>query len=249
LLRRLLAKLVLRFTLCYARHMPPFAPSPRLVSSQTNEAIGRTSDATAAPTRRTVDPWLSREELKKRVKRSPLIVKEIYEIAQRQVQAETGRQARLDAKATSLMGAVGLCLTVAFTFGGLVLKEATAFVAKLGDTRLSIINICFALAIFFGIGAGALALKALLVKGTYLTMSEDAVFNEAALDTAESQEDSEVGLAAYRRFILVQLWDNARIHGRNHEVKAKDIRRGQICFALFLGCLLVICVSVVTTIR
>jgi hypothetical protein len=206
------------------------------------------TDNQPTPTLGEQGPWLSRTELKKRVKRPPLLVKEIYEIAQRQMQAEYGRQGRLDGKATSLLGGLGLCLTLTFTFGGLLITQASHF-AGMGDTRLSVIHACFASAILFGISTGVFALKALRVRGGYLAVGEDAVFNEKVLDVAENEEDPEVGLAAYRRFILVQLWDNARVHGRNNEDKAKDIRYGQICFALFLACLLLICISVATVVR
>src|SRR5438046_1833562 len=116
--------------------MASFASSPDLVSPPTASSP---EIASTAPVQGKSNRWLSREELKQRVKRSPALVKEIYEIAQRQVQAEVGRQGRLDAKATSLMSAVGLCLTVTFTFGSLLLTQAAHFVDKLGDVRLRVI--------------------------------------------------------------------------------------------------------------
>ncbi len=46
-----------------------------------------------------------------------LVLKE----AERFIDEQRGRQARLDSKATSLLGAVGLSLTVAFTYGGMII--------------------------------------------------------------------------------------------------------------------------------
>jgi hypothetical protein len=65
---------------------------------------------------------LTAVELRDRVDlHSPLLIKELYESALRQIQHETARQTRLDGKATSLLTATGLSLTVAFAFGGQIL--------------------------------------------------------------------------------------------------------------------------------
>jgi hypothetical protein len=190
--------------------------------------------------------WLTSEQLKALVKRKPHIVKEIYEIAQRQLLAEGGRQSRLDAKAASLLSAVGLCLTVTFTFGGLLLTQATAFHDKVGGWRLDVIKWSLFAAVLCALWAGGFAIKALLVRDKYRAIGEDTVFNPTALDVADNEDDAEIGLSAYRRFVLVQIWDNARRHGLIHEAKARDIRKGQVCFMLFVFLLMPILISVAT---
>jgi hypothetical protein len=95
-------------------------------------------------------PDLEPEELERRLRlHSPVLVKELYDIAVRQVQYETGRQGRLDDKATSLLQVVGFSLTVAFTFGGQFLASRADGLRQLGRLWTAIL-IIFGCAIAFG---------------------------------------------------------------------------------------------------
>lgn len=184
---------------------------------------------------------LTYEQLKERAARSPHIVNELYDVAQKQILAETGRQGRLDAKATSLLGAVGLSLTVAFTFGGSLITNHSTFAAH--SLVYAVISTCFFLAVALGIAAGGFALGALLVRQGYVALSEQAVFDDETLALADGQEDAEVGVAVYKRFLLVQLWDIARTNAATQDRKAVLIRRGQVVFGVFLLCLVVMCLA------
>ena len=58
---------------------------------------------------------------------SSKLVEELWTLTQKQVDFEIARHGRLEAKATSLLTATGLSLTVAFTFGATLIKEAAKF--------------------------------------------------------------------------------------------------------------------------
>jgi len=124
-------------------------------------------------------PALAPKELAERLRlKSPALVDEIYSIAQRQTQAEAGRQTRLDAKASSLLTAAGLSLTVAFTFGGQVLLARATELRQLGAVRWSIVLVTFLLAIVTGLLASIFAVMALRVR-EYLSVNEQTVFDVA----------------------------------------------------------------------
>src|SRR6187399_3077726 len=73
-------------------------------------------------------PLLTEHELAARVTLgSPKLVEELWNISQKQLDIEIARHTRLDTKATSLLTAAGLSLTVAFTFGSTLLTKADAF--------------------------------------------------------------------------------------------------------------------------
>jgi hypothetical protein len=197
---------------------------------------------------RKIPPDLTREELSKRLRLgSTALVKELYEIALRQIQSETGRQTRLDGKATSLLTAVGLSLTVAFTFGGQVLLAHATELRAIDAPRWTFALVIFAFALIAGLGAGVLAMLALRVQA-YATVDEQAVFNETMLAQAEGAETEEEGVAEYRRYLTVQLWRITQRQLHAHESKAGLIEKGQFCFLTFLGTLFLICLYLVASI-
>jgi cytochrome bd-type quinol oxidase subunit 1 len=173
-------------------------------------------------------------------------VKELYEIAQRQIQSETARQTRLDAKATSLLTAAGLSLTVAFTFGGQVLlKLPDAFRIAHAVTVWS-----FRVAVVTGLAAAILAVWALLVREDYMAVNEEAVFDRGLLHEADAEnvEFPEAGITEYRKALTKHLWIIGQQLQRNNTRKARDIKLGQLCFVLFLFALIFICLSVVASV-
>lgn len=186
---------------------------------------------------------LSRTELKRRLKRnSPELVKELYDIAKAQVQFEVGRQSRLDSKATSLLTASGLSITLTFVFGGVLIN-----LSKTGEVGWWIV-LAYIAAVACGLIAAACAVRALRVSDTYATFNEDTVFNEAVLDQADGNTEDESqragGVRDYQRFLIVQLWEIYQQHADNHELKATWIRRGQTWLFAFLAALFLICALV-----
>lgn len=185
---------------------------------------------------------------------SPELVKELYDIAQRQVQAEVGRQTRLDAKATSLLTAAGLSLTVAFTFGSTLITKPEAF-----ETWHRFVVGAFALALVLGLTAAILAVRALLVRDNYMTVNEAAVFDPEVLEDAndphalreidckemKDEEKRKFGVMEFHKAMIVHLWTIAQQHLKNNEGKARLIKWGQRCFLGFLVVLLVVAVFIV----
>lgn len=183
-------------------------------------------------------------ELIRRLKRSsPELTNEVYELAKSQVQYEAGRQARLDAKATSLLTASGLAITLAFVFGGALIN------LSLNREVGWWIVVAYLAAVLCGLVAAWHAIKALRVREDYLTLNDEAVFNDEILTLADRMEtETEGGKGAgvrdYQRYMIVQLWEISRQHHANHEEKASWIKRGQswlfgFIVALFLICLVI----------
>ena len=78
-------------------------------------------------------------------------------MAERFVDEQRARQGRLDAKATSLLGAVGLSLTVAFTYGGMIVHGSAQGSSAGGGIYYGSIHrivwVFFACAIISGVAA------------------------------------------------------------------------------------------------
>jgi hypothetical protein len=177
---------------------------------------------------------------------SPALVKELYQIAQRQLEAEKGRQFRLDAKATSLLTVAGLSLTVVLTFvGPAVLKTSESFRTVHAMTTFS-----FAVAVFSDTVAAILAVWALRVRD-YITVNEHAIFDPVLLAEADAEDDSgqpEAGVTEYRKALIIHLWIIAQTYQRTHAYRATLIRMGQTLFLFFLCALLFVCLSALATV-
>lgn len=166
------------------------------------------------------------------------LVEEIHALTLRQVQQEDARETRLDAKAGGLLGTAGLSLTVAFTFGGLLLQHPD-YLLPLGPTLARVVLIAYVVALAAGLAAVIAAVWALFVNDDYESVSEDNVFNEAILDKIDrSAKDKEDGQRLYRRYVTVKHWAIYRAHFAIHQKKANKIRWGQGFFLSFLGILL-----------
>ncbi len=197
-------------------------------------------------------PPLTEESLRARLAiDSPELVQELFTIAQGQVVTEAGRQSRLDAKANSLLTATGLSLTVAFTFGGLLITQAKAF-------YIIGVTVAFAAAVTCGFVAAIHAVVGLRVTDRYRSVDEENVFDSEILRTAddpasaidgldglEAPAKRAYGVMEYRKFLVPHLWAIILQHRQVHEDKARLIKRGQGFFIAFLGALVLVCVFVV----
>ncbi len=190
---------------------------------------------------------LTKETLSQRLHRaSPKLTAEIYDLAKSFVADERARQARLDAKAGTLLSVVGLALTVASTFGGQLVKGVTPGLAA------SVLKAALALALLFGVVAAGFALRALFVRSGQPGVSENVVFGEAILGQAADRtkaRDEEGGVAAYKQSLAIHLWVMGQRTRALQEKKASEIWRGQVAFAGFLGMLLVVFVVFIGTMR
>ncbi len=172
---------------------------------------------------------------------SPELVENIYELAKAQVAYETGRQGRLDSKATSLLTASGLSVTVAFSFGTTLITYGSRFDG--------VVIVAYAAAVSLGLTAAILAVAALKVAGTYTTVSDHAVFDAGELPRAnwptwEGDEAVEIaerlrfGVMRYQKHLIAHLWEIYRANAAQNEIKATRIKYGQYVFVAFLIALL-----------
>jgi hypothetical protein len=168
------------------------------------------------------------------------LVEEIHAIALRQNAGEDQRESRLDAKAQGLLGTAGLSLTVAFTFGGILLQHPE-YLEPLGWFARAVLAF-YALALLFGLGASVRAVQALYVTDGYRCLSERAVFNDDQLKSVdrEAGTDDNKAKAIYRRYITIQHWTNWQETFAVHERKATVIKKGQRLFLYFLFTLILI---------
>lgn len=184
---------------------------------------------------------LALEEIRDRLRlRSSGLVEEIHALAVRQNQLEDARESRLDAKATGLLGTAGLSLTVAFTFGGMLLQHPE-YLVPLGPWLARGALLAYVIALICGLGAVIAAVRALFVTGEYQSVSDDNVFNAYELDTIDrTAKDKDEAQRLYRRFITIQHWSIYRAHFDIHQRKANRIKWGQCLFVAFLLILIII---------
>jgi hypothetical protein len=182
---------------------------------------------------------------------SPKLIKELYDIVQRRITYETGRQQRIDTKATSLLTASGVSVTLAFTFTAAITSETGV---KLFHPIFNYLLATFGAALACGFAAAALAVRALLVTKGYSTPSDEVIFDAKLLREANAIEpdpDPKKGeteamaedwrLMKYQRQVIEHFWWIGDNHARTHERKALWVHKGQCAFAGFLILLLAVC--------
>lgn len=180
-------------------------------------------------------PRLTAVELVERVRlNSPELAGEVYDVAKMQLANEEKRETNLSAKAVSLLSVTGLSLTVAFTFGG-VLLQRPVYLAALGGWRYLFVVAPYALALIAGMAASLFALRALAVRSDYRSIAERDVFGQ---ELTGADTSGAAGPVAYRRFLAVHFWLIFQNNWDIHEAKATQIERGQQFFVAFLLLLL-----------
>jgi hypothetical protein len=185
---------------------------------------------------------LDKKDLLKRLElASSGLVEEIHTLVLRQNTAEDQRETRLDAKAQGLMATAGLSLTVAFTFGGLLLQYPR-YIEPLGVWPARLVLALYALALLCGLLASIWAVRALFVRDGYRAVTDNDVFHKDTLESIDREafNDSDKAKRLYRRFITVQHWTVYRHHFDVHQRKAKLIKCGQWFFVGFLVSLILI---------
>lgn len=167
----------------------------------------------------------------------PAMVKEISDMVVRQMAFETARQQRLDSKATSLLGAVGLTLTVVSTFGVQLLTTLAPAAEKHPKTAAALGVVAF-LATLLGLGAALCAIWTLGVR-SFAGVNEEAIFSVEAIQAAKAQgegkDEQEVGVAVYRRMMVEHLWPTVQRQEQHNATKARRVALGQVLFLVFLA--------------
>lgn len=218
--------------------VPPDQPAPAAAAPDPPAPPDQPASLTPTPaiTEPKEEIEISQSELRSRLcLNSSSLVEEIHATLLRQLQSEDLRESRLDAKAQGLLGTAGLSLTLAFTFGNILLGHPEYFRAA-----GSMVPILFALALLAGMLSSAFAVAALLVRAAYGTLTDGDIFNKDYLAEIDEKPNDEKAIAnktsqrLYRRFIMIQNWKMFHLHFKVHERKAKHIKYSQICFLAFL---------------
>lgn len=183
------------------------------------------------------------EEINERLDKlwSPSLVDVLYDLGKNQVLAEERRLTLLMTKANSLLGVTGFSLTVAFTFGGMLLQRSMSEWARW----------LYLLGLATGLGAAICAIAAMFIRQSRGVSAKD-VFDPTALASAdaadvtkfpvapgESVVSSQVGSTAYKRNLVSHLWQIYQFNSSQHDMTAGLIRKGQILYSAFLVSILV----------
>jgi hypothetical protein len=182
--------------------------------------------------------------------RSESVVEEIFAVAKQQLDDEDKRDAVLTTKANTVLGASGLSLTVAFTFGAFLLQhpERIAF----GRVGFDVVVAVFALSLLLGLLASYFALRSMRVS-QFEYISEKSVFDNENLRDADSAfekawtesggDRSVADLAAvsvYRRYLTAHLWGMYQRTFDKLEQKAETVKFAQRLYVAFLATIIVI---------
>lgn len=202
--------------------------------------------ASAVPEPETLDP----DEVRRRLSlNSPELVAAIFDMTQQRLKFEEGRHGHLNSKATALLTAAGLSLTVVSTIGAAL----GPYVKHLSSgARLAAI-VCLCITVLPGFLAAIWAVRAMLVRADYSVPSMHAIFDKTILSEANAHDPShsghddasarKYGLMEYQKFLTAHLWEVAASHSKVHEDKATKIRRGQWAFVIFLGLIFCGCIA------
>jgi hypothetical protein len=170
---------------------------------------------------------------------SPALAEQLHSVSIRLNDSEDKRQQNLNAKAQGLLTAAGLSLTVAFTFGGLLLKDKS-ILFPIGSWLSQATAGAYGLALMCGLLASVFATKALLVTDDYRGVRERDILSRGELDECDAIEDEPKCRARFHRYATAHYWQIWQKTKLLHERKAITIKCGQYAFLGFLMLLLMI---------
>jgi len=166
---------------------------------------------------------------------NPELAKDLLDFARAQLQAEVVRHGRFDAKAMSVVTAGGISITVAISVAG------SALSGKIVPPWWLMCG--FGVAGLTGFIAVLLGTLALLVRGGYAEVSDQAVFNAAALEKADvpkgvsdlkdkegnpdRKEVNAFGAALYKQHMTAHLWDAWVKDKKNVDAKGRMVKAAQ----------------------
>lgn len=183
---------------------------------------------------------ITRDQIQSAVEISaPSVIKEIYDIAMRQIQMEAARQTTIDGKATSLLATIGIAISVAMAILSASIPSLRGEdAATVAFFVLAGMIVVFAL--FSALMACRYAYMAIRITDEFRTIDEESVFNKDALSCAASQDSEERQATAYRQFLLPQLGEIMQNDFAVNDKKATLVLHGQQWYiAMVISLLLV----------
>ncbi len=175
--------------------------------------------------------WIPQQEILNRLKRlsaegDGAVIDDVYDLALRQLAGEDAHTAKLDARASSLFGAVGFSMTVAFSFGGWALLD-NARKVPYGNA----IAAGFVIVLLVGLVTSGFALSGLKLSKGHVVPDEKDVFNDTMMRTGRKRSE-------YRLYIATHLWGIWQQRHDRNEQRAQRILTGQVLFFGFLAAIL-----------
>ncbi len=168
---------------------------------------------------------------------SPSLVDLLYETAKDRLAAEEKLHTLLIGKANALLGVTGLSLTVAFSFGGLLLNRAVVPRS---------VQVIYIVALVAGFIASACAIMAIRIRGSrevgaidvfrsdMLTAADAADVPNPPASSGDAVDSTGTGSTAYKRYLTSYFW---RIYASNvsrHATSASWVFAGQMSYGVFL---------------
>lgn len=171
------------------------------------------------------------------------LVREVHETVQTYLRNEMARQTLIESKATSLLSAVGLSMTIAFAFVGSLL-EHHATLAEMPSVVRWAMSILLVIAPLLGTVSATVAIYALLISDNQLVPNEEAIFDIERLKKADKHENDDFAVREYRRYLIPHLWKIAQRETAVLDKKGRCVALAQRLFGAFIGCIGVVAVMV-----
>lgn len=159
---------------------------------------------------------------------TPELVAEVFAFAKVTIAEELARQARLDAKANLLLGAIGVSVSV---------------VTVLMPRASLLTGVLLAVAASLAVAAALCAAFALRI-GHFKRVPDAAIFDASTLERADNEGDPRKAVSLYQRSLLPAVWEAHVTMVRANDRRAPTIAWGQwifavaLCFAVLGGVLI-----------
>jgi hypothetical protein len=161
---------------------------------------------------------------------SPELVEEMLKQGIREFDAEAARISRLELKATGMLTAAGLTLTLVTSVGIGVLAAKERL---LSGNWLTGFSVAFAVAIAAGAATTGFAMYALRLTATSVPEVK-LLLDHAELEKVDNAADRDLGLRDYRAIVGAQIWYCAFRNRATINTKIKAVKWAQFSFVLLV---------------
>ncbi|MCK5612559.1 hypothetical protein KAR91_62385 [Candidatus Pacearchaeota archaeon] len=150
------------------------------------------------------------------------IIDNIYSICYDLIKQEGERCAGLDDKAYSLIGIVGVCITLVFGFGGILIKEIK------DPFWLIIMVILYLGTIMFAFVSLFFALNAVKARSDFRSINDEDIFHK---------EMTQKDVSTYRRYLAAHFWQIYQNNFEINETKGSYLKKSFRMFLLSIALL------------
>jgi hypothetical protein len=143
------------------------------------------------------------------------IIETVYSIYYDLLEKEDKRRSDLDNKAYSLIGIVGVCITLIFGLGGILIEKIKS------QNYVVILTILYLGAFLFGMVSLLFALCAAWARSDFKTVNDENIFSE---------KEIKGNSCSYKRFLIAHYWQLCQNDFGINEKKGKSLK---ISFRMF----------------